>query len=60
MSRYDTKQSDSEAPVMLALWGMRSIPSLPSLPGSLLVAADWVLSVGKIELNYVFMLNGIA
>ena len=31
--RYDSKQSDSEASVMLELWGMRTIPSLPSLPG---------------------------
>ena len=30
--RYDTKQSDDEAPVMLELWGMWSIPSLPLLP----------------------------
>ena len=29
---YDTKQSDGEVSVMLELWGMRSIPSLPSLP----------------------------
>ena len=32
---YDTKQSDGEAPVMLELWGMQSVPSLPSLPGPL-------------------------
>ena len=32
---YDTKQSDGEVPVILDLWGMRSIPSLPSLPGPL-------------------------
>ena len=32
---YDTKQSDGEVPVMLELWGMRSTPSLPSLPGPL-------------------------
>ena len=30
--RYDTKQSDGEVPVMLKFWGMRNIPSLPSLP----------------------------
>ena len=30
--RYDTKQSDSEAPVILELWGMQSTPSLSSLP----------------------------
>ena len=33
--RYDTKQSDSEAPVMLELQGMQSTPSLPLLPGTL-------------------------
>ena len=32
---YDTKQSDGEDPVMLELWGILSIPSLPSLPGPL-------------------------
>ena len=32
---YDTKQSDGKTPVMLELWGMRSIPLLPSLPGPL-------------------------
>ena len=32
---YDTKQSDGEVPAMLELWGMRSTPSLPSLPGPL-------------------------
>ena len=31
---YDTKQSEGEAPVTLKLQGMRSTPSLPSLPGS--------------------------
>ena len=30
---YDTKQSDGVVPIKLELWGMRSIPSLPSLPG---------------------------
>ena len=32
---YDTQQSDGEVPVMMELWGMLSIPSLPSLPGPL-------------------------
>ena len=32
---YDTKQFDGKDPVMLELWGMRSTPSLPSLPGPL-------------------------
>ena len=27
--RYDSKQSDDEVPVILELWGMRIIPSLP-------------------------------
>ena len=32
---YDTKQSDGEAAVMLELWEMQSIPSLPLLSGQL-------------------------
>ena len=35
VSWYDTKQSDSEAPVMLEFWGMQNTASLPSLPGPL-------------------------
>ena len=45
----DTKKSDGEVPVMLELWGMRSIPSLPLLPGPLwpgMVAPDRALSMG--------------
>ena len=56
LQQYDTKQSDGEAP------GMWSTPSLPSLPDPHLprvVAPDWVLSMGQIELNCVLMLNGI-
>ena len=34
-SGYDTKQSDGEVPVMQKLWGIRSTPLLPSLPGPL-------------------------
>ena len=34
-SGYDTKQSNGEVPAMLELWGMRSTPLLPSLPGPL-------------------------
>ena len=51
---YDSKQSDSEVPLMPEIWGMRSNPSLPSLPGLLrpeVVAPDRVLSRGQIELN---------
>ena len=47
---------------MLELWGMRSTPSLPSIPGTLwsrVVAPDRVLSMGQIELNCVLMLNWI-
>ena len=50
---YDTKHSDGKAPVMLELWRMRSIPSLPLLLGSLwpgIVAPDRVLSMGQIKL----------
>ena len=57
---YDTKQSDGEASVILELWRMRSTPSLPLLPGSLLpwlVATNRVLSMGQIELNNVLTLN---
>ena len=46
---YDTKQSDGEAPVMLELWGIRSTPLLPSLPGPLcpgVFTPDRVLSMG--------------
>ena len=41
---------------------MRSTPSLPSLPGPLwpeVVTPDRVLSMDKIELNSIFMLNWI-
>ena len=59
---YDTKKSDGEVPVMLELWGVRSIPSLPSLPGPLwaeMVALDRALSMGQIKLNCILMLNWI-
>ena len=45
---------------MPEIWGMRSTPSLPSLPGPLwpgVVAPDRVLAMGKIELNCVLKLN---
>ena len=50
---YDTKQSDGEALVILELWGMRSTPSLPLLPGPLelgVVAPYKGLFIGQIEL----------
>ena len=43
------KKYGGEVPIMLILWGMRSTPSLPLLPGSLwpgMVALDWSLSMG--------------
>ena len=49
VSWYDTKQFDGEVPAMLELWGMRSTPSLSSLPGPLwlgVVAHDRALSMG--------------
>ena len=39
---------------MLELWGMWSTPLLPLLPGPLwprMVAPDWALSMGEIELT---------
>ena len=60
--RYDTKQSDGEASVMLELWGMWSTTLLPSLSGLhwlQAVAPDRVLSMGQIELNCVHRLNWI-
>ena len=49
---YNIKQSIREA-LVLELWGIRSILSLPSLPGPLwleVVAPDRVLSMDRIEL----------
>ena len=43
---------------MLEFWGKPSISLLPSLPGPLwpaVVALDWVLSMGQIELNCVLV-----
>ena len=45
---------------MPELWGMRRTSSVPSLPGPLwngVEASDWVLSMGRIELNCELMLN---
>ena len=56
-SRYDTKQSNGQVPVLMELWGMQSTPSLPSLPGSFwpgVVAPNRILSVGQIKLNCSF------
>ena len=46
---YDTKQSDGEVPVILELWEIQSITSLPLLPGPFwpgMVAPDRDLSMG--------------
>ena len=52
---------NNQAPVMLDRnLGMRSTPSLPSLPNPLcpgVVAPNMVLSMGQIELNCVLRLN---
>ena len=37
---YDTKQSDSEASVMMELWGMRSNPFIAITPRSTLAGSD--------------------
>ena len=53
--RYDTKQSNSETPVILELWGMWSILSLLLLPGLFwpeVVALEKVLFMHRIELFY--------
>ena len=58
----DTKQSDDEVLVTLELWGMRSTPSLLSLPDSVwhgVMSLDRFVSMGQIELNNVLMLNWI-
>ena len=57
---YDTKQSDGETPVMLELWGIRSMPLWSWLPGPLwlvVVGFDRGLSMGQIELNSELVLN---
>ena len=59
---YHSKQSDCGTSVIQELWGMRSIPSLPSFrvllcPG--VVAPDRVPCMGQIKLNCVLMLNWI-
>ena len=44
---------------MPELWGMRSTPSLSSLIGALwseVVAPDWILSIGQVELDFVLRL----
>ena len=49
---YDTKHSNVETSV-LKLWGMWNTPSLPLLPGPLLlrvVVTVWTPSIGQVEL----------
>ena len=50
--RYDIKQPDGKAPVMLKLWEKQSTPSLPVLPGPLwprMIALHRILCMGQIE-----------
>ena len=57
---YDTKQYNGEVPAVLELWGMRSTPSLPSLPGTLwpgVVAPDKGPIYGLDRTNSILMLN---
>ena len=57
---YNTKQSNGEVPAMLKLWGMRSTPSLPSLPGQFwpgVVAPDKGPIYGLNRTNRILMLN---
>ena len=59
-SGYATKESDGEVLVILELWGMRSTPSLPSLPGPFwlgVVAPNRTLSYGLNRTNGILMLN---
>ena len=59
---YDITLSNDEVLVTLELWGMRSTPSLPSLPGPHwlgVVAPDRVLSIGQIGLDYILLLTWI-
>ena len=59
---YDTKQSDGDVPAVLKLWGMRSTPSLLSLPGPLwpgVVAPDKGLIYGSNRTNGILMLKWI-
>ena len=59
---YDTKQSDGEVPAMLELWGNRSTPSLPSLPGPLwpaVVAPDKGPIYGLNRINSILTLKWI-
>ena len=56
--RYDTKQSDGDAPVMLEIWGVWSTPLLPSLPGRLwpgVVARERFLSMVQMKFNRGFL-----
>ena len=56
---YNTKQSDGEVPVMLELSRTHSLPALPGPHCLGVLAPDRVLSMGRIELNRVLMLNSI-
>ena len=56
------KQSDAEDSVLLEFLRMQSTYSLPLFPGLFwpgVVASDWVLSMGQIELHCAITLNWI-
>ena len=54
---YDTKQSDGEVPVMLGLWRMWSIPSLPGLLWFGMIVPDRVYELNRIKLHTYAKLN---
>ena len=57
---YDTKQFVADVPIMQKLLGMQSTPLFPSVPVPLwpeMAETDRVLSLGKIGLNFVLLLN---
>ena len=58
-SRYDTKQSDGEVPVMLELWRMQSTSSLPLLPSPLwsgVVAVGWLVGFNGISISIGYLM----
>ena len=60
VSRYDTKQLDGDASVILELWEKQSTSLLLSFPGPLspgMVAPDRVLPMSQIEINCAFVVN---
>ena len=46
-TKYDTKQSDGNVPVMMKFWGMWSTPLLPLLPGPPWTGLEWLHLIGS-------------